>query len=140
MGAGLPIAAAGEAIRVWAAGHLEKGREVTRSGPYRWTGHPLYLGSTVMAIGFVVAAHSLAVAVIAAAYVGTTFIAAIRSESAELRAAFGKEYEDYRTGRLGGAARAFSLSRAMRNREYRAVLGLAAAMILLALKVLLGYN
>ena len=29
-----PMALAGEAIRVWAAGHLEKGREVTTSGPY----------------------------------------------------------------------------------------------------------
>ena len=27
---------AGEALRLWAAGHLEKGKEVTRSGPYRW--------------------------------------------------------------------------------------------------------
>ena len=33
---GLLVALAGEAIRVWAAGHLEKSREVTRSGPYRW--------------------------------------------------------------------------------------------------------
>ena len=39
---------AGEALRIWAAGHLEKGREVTASGPYRWTRHPLYLGSTII--------------------------------------------------------------------------------------------
>ena len=38
---GAIIAAIGEAIRIWAAGHLEKGREVTMSGPYRWTRHPL---------------------------------------------------------------------------------------------------
>ena len=38
------IAVAGELLRIWAAGHLEKGREVTRSGPYRLTRHPLYLG------------------------------------------------------------------------------------------------
>jgi protein-S-isoprenylcysteine O-methyltransferase Ste14 len=44
--AGLSLAVAGEAIRVWAAGHLEKGKEVTSSGPYRLTGHPLYLGSS----------------------------------------------------------------------------------------------
>ena len=25
----------GKALRIWAAGHLEKGREVTVSGPYR---------------------------------------------------------------------------------------------------------
>ena len=29
---GLAIAIVGELIRIWAAGHLEKGREVTRSG------------------------------------------------------------------------------------------------------------
>jgi hypothetical protein len=34
--AGLFVALAGEAsLRIWAAGHLEKSREVTRSGPYR---------------------------------------------------------------------------------------------------------
>src|SRR5687768_13636173 len=38
---GLLVALAGEAVRVWAAGHLEKSREVTRSGPYRWMRHPL---------------------------------------------------------------------------------------------------
>ena len=32
--AGLPIAVAGERLRVWAAGHLEKSREVTQSGSY----------------------------------------------------------------------------------------------------------
>ncbi|MGE5361373.1 MAG: hypothetical protein ACM3NQ_20340, partial [Bacteroidales bacterium] len=39
---GLGVSAIGEAIRLWAAGHVEKGREVTSSGPYRWTRHPLY--------------------------------------------------------------------------------------------------
>jgi hypothetical protein len=32
--AGAIVAVAGEALRIWAAGHLEKGREVTASGPY----------------------------------------------------------------------------------------------------------
>ena len=31
------IALVGEMVRIWAAGHLEKGREVTQSGPYRIT-------------------------------------------------------------------------------------------------------
>ena len=34
---GLAVALVGEAFRVWAAGHVEKSREVTQSGPYRWT-------------------------------------------------------------------------------------------------------
>ena len=44
---GAAVAGVGEAIRIWAAGHLQKSREVTASGPYRWFSHPLYLGSSV---------------------------------------------------------------------------------------------
>ena len=134
VGIGLLIAAAGEAVRVWAAGHLEKGREVTKSGPYRFTGHPLYLGSTLIGAGFAVAANSAIVAVLAAAYLVLTLGAAIKSEEAGLRAKFGDEYLDYRAGRVSDAVRRFSLARAVRNREHRAVLGLAGVMILLALK------
>ena len=57
----------GEALRIWAAGHLEKGREVTRSGPYRWTRHPLYIGSAIIALGVVIAARSAIVALLGAA-------------------------------------------------------------------------
>ena len=49
--AGALIAALGEALRIWAAGHLHKSREVTSSGPYRWLGHPLYVGSSIMGVG-----------------------------------------------------------------------------------------
>jgi protein-S-isoprenylcysteine O-methyltransferase Ste14 len=136
VGIGMAVAAAGEAVRVWAAGHLEKGREVTSSGPYRFTGHPLYLGSTLIGIGFAVAADSAVVAVIAVLYLGLTLGAAIRSEEAALRAKFGAEYAEYRAGHADAsrAARRFSLARALRNREHRAVAGLTGVMILLAIK------
>jgi protein-S-isoprenylcysteine O-methyltransferase Ste14 len=134
LAAGFPVAAVGESIRIWAAGHLEKGREVTRSGPYRLSRHPLYLGSTLIGIGFALASHSVGVAVLAAVYLGLTLGAAIRSEDAELRAKFGPEYADYRAGRAGDSGRRFSMARAFRNREQRAVAGLAAVVILLALK------
>ena len=42
---------AGEALRMWAAGHLNKSREVTSSGPYRFVAHPLYVGSSMMGAG-----------------------------------------------------------------------------------------
>jgi protein-S-isoprenylcysteine O-methyltransferase Ste14 len=134
LAAGAPIVLIGEALRVWAAGHLEKGREVTKSGPYRFTGHPLYLGSSLIGLGVAIACHSLVVALVACAYLGATLFAAIRSEEAGLRARFGQEYVDYRAGRASGA-RPFSLARAMRNREHRAVIGVVVAMILLALKI-----
>ena len=131
---GFAVAAIGEALRVWAAGHLEKGREVTRSGPYRWLPHPLYVGSSIMALGVVVAARSPAAAVVAAVYMATTLTAAIRREEAFLRGAFGDTYDRYRQSRSEPMARRFSAARAMRNREYRAVAGLLVGFALLALK------
>src|SRR5438105_447849 len=65
---GAAIAAGGECLRIWAAGHLNKAREVTVSGPYRWLAHPLYAGSAIMAGGLAVASNSVAVAALIAVY------------------------------------------------------------------------
>ena len=135
---GLLVAVAGEGIRIWAAGHLEKSREVTRSGPYRWTRHPLYAGSALTALGVVIASRSAVVALVAALYIGVTIPAAIRVEEAFLRRTFGETYDRYQRSEAEPVARRFSLARAMRNREYRAVAGLIGGFALLALKVLLS--
>lgn len=129
---GAAIALAGEAVRLWAAGHLEKGREVTSSGPYAFTRHPLYLGSSLIAVGVAIASARLVVACIIAAYLAVTITAAIVTEEARLGEQYGHEYAAYREGRSPAAARRFSLARLMRNREYRALLGLAAGFAVLA--------
>jgi len=141
LAAGMSIAACGEAIRVWAAGHLRKSREVTVSGPYRWVAHPLYVGSSVMGIGLAVASASVLVAVLIAVYLVATLTAAIKSEEAFLRRTFGDQYDLYRSGvaarrreRGAAAARRFSIAQALANREYRAVAGLVAATLLLIWK------
>jgi protein-S-isoprenylcysteine O-methyltransferase Ste14 len=136
LGAGLLVAAVGEGLRVWAAGHLEKGREVTRSGPYRFFGHPLYAGSMVIALGVAIAARGALPALLAGLYMGVTIASAIQVEEAHLRDTFGAAYDDYRASRGGPMARRFSLSRVMRNREYRAVGGLLLGFGLLALKMI----
>lgn len=133
---GLFVALIGQAIRIWAAGHLEKGREVTSSGPYRWTGHPLYVGSSILALGVVIAARSVPLAIAAAIYMGATITAAIRTEEAFLRRTFGDTYDRYQQSRDVPSSRRFSVERVMRNREYRALVGLAVGFALLALKVL----
>jgi protein-S-isoprenylcysteine O-methyltransferase Ste14 len=131
---GALIGACGEALRVWAAGHLEKSREVTSSGPYRLTRHPLYVGSSIMGLGLAVASASLTVAFLVFVYFGLTLTAAIRTEEAHLTAKFGRDYPEYREGRLADARR-FSVARAIRNREYRALIGFVLVLALLALKV-----
>ena len=133
---GLLVACAGEWVRVWAAGHLEKGREVTRSGPYRFLPHPLYAGSIVIAVGVAVASRSVSVAVAASVYMAVTITAAIRLEEAQLREAFGTTYDDYRASRAKPMVRRFSFARVLRNREYRAVVGLLVGFGLLALRIL----
>ena len=134
---GALVAAAGEAVRMWAAGHLEKGREVTVSGPYALTRHPLYVGSIIIGIGLAIACASIGVSVVVLAYLAITLTAAIRTEEAHLTEKFGAAYPDYRAGRTATASRAFSLTRAMRNREYRAMIGLLLAIALLAVKALI---
>jgi protein-S-isoprenylcysteine O-methyltransferase Ste14 len=138
---GMSIAAAGELLRIWAAGHLRKSREVTVSGPYRWLPHPLYVGSSVMGVGLAIAASSALVAVLIAVYLIATLTAAIKSEEAFLRRTFGEQYDLYRSGvtakrreRGAESRRRFSLQQAIANREYRAVIGLGATILLLVWK------
>jgi len=137
---GMSVAVVGEAIRVWAAGHLNKAREVTSSGPYRFVGHPLYLGSSVMGFGLAIACRSVVVAALIALYLAATITAAITSEEAFLRRHFGEQYDLYRSGvaerrkNPGEMRRRFSVQQVIANREYRAMVGLLIAILLLALK------
>jgi protein-S-isoprenylcysteine O-methyltransferase Ste14 len=134
---GASIGGVGEALRIWAAGHLEKGREVTRSGPYALTRHPLYLGSGLMGAGFAIAARSVVVGLIVGTYLVVTIAAAIRSEEAHLTDKFGSAYPDYRYGRGTDRSRRFTIERALRNREYRALAGFIAVIALLAARIYL---
>lgn len=140
--AGMLVAAGGEVLRIWAAGHLHKSREVTASGPYRWIPHPLYVGSSIMGLGLAISCRSLTVAAVIAGYLATTLTAAMKSEEAFLRRTFGDQYDLYRQGvmaqRSRRSARRFSVAQAVANREYRAVAGLLFAILLLALKA--SYN
>lgn len=123
---GLVVALAGELVRLWAAGHIEKGREITRSGPYQFVRHPLYLGSALLGVGFLVAANNLAVAVLTFLYLALTLTAAARSEEAHLDDKFSGAYSDYRAGVMVPADRPYSWKRVVANREYQAVAGLVA--------------
>ena len=122
---GLAVACAGEGIRVWAAGHIEKGREVTTSGPYRWMRHPLYVGSSVMALGRRDRGAQLVRSPCwRRLYMAATIAAAVTlgggAPAPEVRRL---PTTATRGAERAGVQRAFSLERAMRNREYRAVSG-----------------
>src|SRR5687768_9921385 len=133
---GAIVSVLGELIRLWAAGHLEKSKEVTSSGPYQFTRHPLYLGSSLIGIGFAVAANHIMVFGIVVAYLLLTLTAAIGSEEAHLREKFGDAYDAYVEKRSEPMQRKFSWRRAIYNREHHAIAGLVATLFLLFLKSL----
>jgi hypothetical protein len=87
-----------------------------------------------MAAGVAVGSGSWIVAVLVALYMGSTISAAVSTEEAFLRSRFGDEYSAYAERRAPEMARRFSLERAWRNKEYRAVTGLAIAIAVLAIK------
>ena len=133
------VAGVGEVLRIWAAGHLNKSREVTSSGPYRWFAHPLYVGSSVMGVGLAIASGQRHRRGAHRRLSGVTITAAIRSEEAFLRQTFGDHYDRYRRGAVGERAtrrarRRFSMAQAMANREYRALTGAGARGVAAVLK------
>jgi protein-S-isoprenylcysteine O-methyltransferase Ste14 len=133
--AGAAIAAAGLAIRAAAAGHLRKGEAIAMSGPYARTRNPLYLGSALLAMGFVAASRSWVVAVLVAAYYLALYPFLMRREEAELRRRFGNQFDEYakrvplfwpRLRSADGGGTRFSPTQYAHNREYKVALGMAA--------------
>ena len=131
---GCLVALPGEALRIWGAGHLQKAREVTTSGPYRFMRHPLYVGSSAMGLGFAIASGTLGSALVVLAYLALTIPTTVRREEASLDRDLGGAYSAYREGRTPGSDRRFRWSQVQANREYRALAGFALAVALLVLR------
>jgi protein-S-isoprenylcysteine O-methyltransferase Ste14 len=131
LAAGGAIAAAGEAIRLWASGHIDKTRSLATGGPYAHTRNPLYFGSLVMAIGVAVAAASPWAALAVAIYFAAFYPSAMREEAAFLRSRFPEAYAAWgvplffpRLTPAGPRATTFEWSRVRRNREWQTALAL----------------
>jgi protein-S-isoprenylcysteine O-methyltransferase Ste14 len=94
--AGLSLAFAGLAFRIWASGHIEKGTRLAVRGPYRWTRNPLYFGSFLMGLGFTLAAATPWLLGLFLFLFLIIYIPVMRKEEEELGQAFGTRFESYR--------------------------------------------
>jgi protein-S-isoprenylcysteine O-methyltransferase Ste14 len=138
--AGLPLALAGEALRVWASGHLEKTRALATGGPYAHTRNPLYVGSLLLALGVAVAAGSFWAALAVAAYFGAFYPSVMREEASFLRNRFGEAYLAWarevplflpRLRPAGPRESRFRWQRVRVNREWRTAAALPVLVALL---------
>lgn len=88
----------GEAIRVWASGHLMRTQELTTSGPYAYLRDPLYLGRLLLLVGFCIMAWGYAWVLLIIG-LGVFFFNYMprkyRKEMTRLEDLYGEEYRQY---------------------------------------------
>lgn len=134
---GLSLAAAGEILRTWAAGHLRKGEGLTRSGPYAWSRNPLYLGSALVGWGFATATARWEVMAIFVVLLLAVYLPVIQTEAEHLAAKYPDAYRAYarevpllfprcppgNRPQDASSTRHFSWQRVWRNKEHMTWLG-----------------
>lgn len=139
----VPLVLCGEAIRLWASGHLEKTWALATGGPYAHSRNPLYLGSALMAVGLAAASASPWVVVAVVGYFLAFFPRVVREEAAFLRDKFKPDYEEWagevpifwpRLRPGGPRATRFEWRRVGVNREWRTAAALPAVAALLYLR------
>lgn len=133
----------GLAIRAWASGHIDKASILAVSGPYAYTRNPLYLGSIILGLGFTIAAGVWWLALLFVALFLGIYLPVMRVEVDDMRRIFGADFDEYERNvplflpRLSvwkKTGRKFDSSLYFRYREYRAAVGFAIAITLLAAK------
>jgi len=146
---GAVLALGGEAVRLWAAGHLTKSVRLITSGPYAYTQNPLYLGRLLILTGLAISArtpgHLNLVALVAGYAVFFLYYIPrkLRVEGGRLARLHGSAFEAYRasvpvlfpTGRrYAGARDPWSFRLMVRNQEPLVATGVALALALLIWK------
>jgi len=146
--AGSAFIVIGLGIRAIASGHIRKNAQLATTGPYAYTRNPLYLGSLMMAAGFIIAARNMWIGVAACALFFAIYLPVIFAEEKYLRSAF-PEYAQYaahvprlfprpapyRASTDGGLPE-FSRELYLRHREYNSILGSLLMLGALVLKLL----
>lgn len=136
---GTILAVLGEAVRLWASGHIRKTQVLATGGPYAFSRNPLYVGSVVLALGVAVASASPWVVLAVTAYFLTFYPAVMREEAGFLAGKF-PEYADWarevplflpRLTPGGPRSSRFDWALVRKNREWRTALALPVLVILL---------
>ena len=143
---------AGIFVRAVASGHIRKNAALTMTGPYAYTRNPLYLGSVLIALGFMVAARNWWIAAGALLMFVAIYMPVIKAEEKYLRSAF-PDYDQYAAhvprllprmtayiaaGENPAGDGRFSMDLYRKHREYNAAIGSACMLGALVLKLALA--
>ncbi len=156
----VPIAA-GQFLRVWAAGHLVKNRRLTTTGPYAYVKNPLYIGAITIVVGFCVVGmppwglrptwrepRVWLYALFLAAFFLYYMPRKRKIEGGRLRAIYGEQYERYDRGvpdlmprltpyRSGDTTR-WTWGQTVDNSEHGTIMSLFVGLALLGVRAWLG--
>jgi protein-S-isoprenylcysteine O-methyltransferase Ste14 len=147
---GVSIALIGLGLRAWACGHIQKVRELDTSGPYSYTRNPLYLGTSIIALGFGIASGVWWLALLAFVFYVSIYFPVMNVEAEELASWLGETYRDSAAGvplffprltpwknPLQKSVRHFDFQLYLKHREYNAALGTLFVSGVLAAKILI---
>jgi protein-S-isoprenylcysteine O-methyltransferase Ste14 len=141
-------------LRAYAAGYVRKNAELTRTGPYAYTRNPLYLGSTLIAFGFALAAGSWIIFTALGVMFAAIYLPTIRSEEVYLREHF-TGFDEYARkvprllprltaaqfpGNENASRGRFSAAQWRHHREYNALMGAGAIYLALAVRLFLSHH
>jgi hypothetical protein len=141
---GIGYIIAGMLIRLWSNGYAIKNNKLTTSGPYAFVCNPLYLGTFLIAIGFVIVLKTSWFGLALILTLIFTYYWTIQKEQGMLLAKFGDAYKDYcqkvpamiptLNPYTAGDKRPFSLQRLINSKEHKPVFWVIILLVVFHLK------
>ena len=93
---GAPFLVAGEMLRIWACGYLErKGKKLATDGPFAHLRNPLYAGNFLMGVGVVIISGKILNGALFFVGFWILYRGTIRKEEEKLQERFGENYLHY---------------------------------------------
>jgi len=143
-GLGIWFIAAGLITRLWANGYAIKTHKLTTSGPYSVVRNPLYLGTMLITVGFMIMLNTSYAGFIFVVIMAAVYYRTIRFEERALTEKYGKVYTDYKKNvpmivptffRYKSQEKwPFSFKRIIENKEYKLFIWVINITIIFRLK------
>ncbi len=143
---GVPIALLGVLLRIWASGHIVKSKKLTKSGPYKYTRNPLYLGSFFIGLGISIQCGRIIFPILLLILFLFIYIPVMKREEEEMEMVFGRDYLEYKklvsffipipNKKIEDKGK-FNIDQVIKNREYKGVIGFILVELILMVKFFL---